>query len=59
MKDLSLNPTYMDTMSISGILVTFWFDKKIPYLSWDNHNRNAARARKLLPTGQIIALGSI
>ena len=29
MKDLSLNPTYMDTMSISGILVTFWFDKNI------------------------------
>ena len=24
-----LNPTYMDTMSISGIFVTFWFDKNI------------------------------
>ena len=29
MKDNCLNPTYMNTMSISGLLVTFWFDKNI------------------------------
>ena len=29
MKDNCLNPTYMNTMSISGLLVTFWFDKNL------------------------------
>ena len=29
MKDHCLNPTYMNKIFISGLLVTFWFDKNI------------------------------
>ena len=29
MKDQCLNPTYMNKIFISGLLVTFWFDKNI------------------------------
>ena len=29
MKDNCLNPTYMNTMPIYGLLMTFWFDKNL------------------------------
>ena len=29
MKDQCLNPTYMNKIFISGLLVTFWFDKNL------------------------------